>query len=350
MAEGYASWSAVIAAIKAQAKKDLAGGRTAHDLNALLVQARFDRFLSRVFADGADSEWMLKGGGAMLARVPHARGTKDLDLAATAADLNEAVAALERRVAADLGDHIRFELVKTTETGLGDNQPGVLTRKAHFMAYDADTGKKIGDIPVDIVVGPAPVGRPEVVDPVNRIDLPRPLVAHPFRLYPLADQVAEKVCATLSTYGGASSSRAKDLVDLVVIAQTQRLDARELQLAIDAKRPLSNIEQVHEFTVPASWTSRYGVLARATAHTGSAAELDAAQRLVASMVDPALSPDPAPAGVTWVPGRGWLPDAAEDADRASAGETPSRAGTVWVRQHVRAGWPVREHNRSPRST
>jgi hypothetical protein len=33
-------------------------------------QARFDRFLSRVFAKGERSEWLLKGGMSMLARVP----------------------------------------------------------------------------------------------------------------------------------------------------------------------------------------------------------------------------------------------------------------------------------------
>lgn len=346
---GYSSWTALIAAFKATAAKAVKDGST-HDVNAQLIQVRFDRFLSRVFSDGAESEWMLKGGGAMLARVPRTRGTKDLDLAASSTDLDEALQALEERVRTDLGDHIRFELSRTTDTGLGDNQPGTRTRRAQFIAYDADTGKKIGDIPVDVVVGPAPVGRPELVDPANRLQLPRPLMAHPYRLYPLADQIAEKVCATLSSYGGVPSSRAKDLVDLVVIARTQIVDARELQLAIDAKRTLSKIGDASEFTVPEGWARPYQALARSTPSTGGITDVSEAHELVATLINPALRAEPAPAGVTWVPEKGWMPEPPEDSAAQSRATTGGNGAEIWVRRHVRAGWPVREHTRSPRGT
>lgn len=344
---GYSSWTALVAAFKATAAKSVKDGG-AHDVNSQLIQARFDRFLSRVFADGEKSEWMLKGGGAMLARVPLTRGTKDLDLAASAADLDEALHALEERASVDLGDHIRFELARTTDTGQGDNQPGTQTRRAQFTAYDADTGKKIGDIPVDIVVGPPPVGVPEVVNPANRIHLPRPIPTHPYRLYPLADQVAEKVCATLSRYGGVPSSRTKDLIDLVVIARTQRLNARELQRAIDAKRLMSQIGEVSTFTVPEGWGRTYQALAKSTPSTGGITDVAEAQELVAALVNPALAPDPAPSNITWIPGSGWL---AEPEPSAEPLRAPDSAGSdVWVRRHVRAGWPVSEHSRSPRGS
>ncbi len=91
---------------------------------------------------------------------------------------------------------------------------------------------------LDVVVGPSPVGRPEVVEPANRLHLRRPLVTHPYRLDPIADQIADKVCATMDTNypGGKRSSRVKDLVDLVVLAHTQSLDLAELRQAIEAKR------------------------------------------------------------------------------------------------------------------
>lgn len=344
---GYRSWTALVAALKSTAAKSVKDGG-AHDINSQLIQARFDRFLSRVFADGDESEWMLKGGGAMLARVPLTRSTKDLDLAASAADLDEALHALEERASVDLGDHIRFELARTTDTGQGDNQPGTQTRRAQFTAYDADTGKKIGDIPVDIVVGPPPVGVPEVVDPANRLRLPRPIPIHPYRLYPLADQVAEKVCATLSRYGGVPSSRTKDLIDLVVIARTQRLNARELQRAIDAKRLMSQIGEVAAFTVPEGWARTYQALARATPSTGGITDVEEAERLVAALINPALAPDPAPPSVIWIPGSGWM-DQTDPLTQTL--QAPGSVGSeVWVRRHVRAGWPVSEHFRSPRGS
>ena len=57
-------------------------------------------------------------------------------------------------------------------------------------------------------------------------------MSYPYRLYPVADQVADKVCATIADYSGRPSSREKDLVDLVVIAVTQTVDAVSLRQAI----------------------------------------------------------------------------------------------------------------------
>ncbi|MEA5457311.1 nucleotidyl transferase AbiEii/AbiGii toxin family protein [Sinomonas sp. JGH33] len=349
MSEGYKSWSAIAAAIKAKAQQDLAQGRTRHGVHEQLVQARFDRFLSRVFADGGDG-WILKGGTAMLARVADSRSTKDLDLSAPG-ELDTAMRDLADRVSADLGDHIRFELVKTVNTGLGTNQPGTALRKAVFAAVDADTGKKLGDVSVDLALTHPPVGQPELKDPANRIHLPKDLTAFPYRLWPIADHVADKVCATLGTFGGAPSSRIKDLVDLVTIATTQQLDARELQKAIDARRILNNINSdLAVFKVPDAWREQsgrreYQRLARTAAVDGIDDVRDA-EALVAGLVDPALASEPAPDGVTWVPRRGWQAQPPEHPDAAAE---PGR-GEVWVRAHVRAGWPVREHTRSARGT
>jgi hypothetical protein len=131
--EGYDSWRSLALAIKDAAKKaaQQAGPRvSAASVDAKIRQARFDRFLSRVFAHGEQSEWLLKGGMSMLARVPRSRTTKDMDLAAQhVTSLAEAERALTKLVDVDLGDHLTFRLVRSTPTGLGDNQPGVATRR-----------------------------------------------------------------------------------------------------------------------------------------------------------------------------------------------------------------------------
>ncbi len=51
---------------------------------------------------------------------------------------------------------------------------------------------------VDVAVGPPPVGHPEVIEPANRLHLRRPLITFPYRLYPVADQIADKVRADLA--------------------------------------------------------------------------------------------------------------------------------------------------------
>lgn len=142
---------------------------------------------------------------------------------------------------------------------------------------------------VDVVVGPPPVGRPGVVEPANRLHLRRPVLTFPYRLYPVADQVADKVCATMGTQypGGKRSSRVKDLVDLVLIACTQIVDLNGLRIAIDVKRELSSIGPFGHFDVPAEWARTYPATAKGVPAAESFSA-QAAAALVASFTDPAL--------------------------------------------------------------
>jgi hypothetical protein len=310
--EGYGDWRSLELAIKDAAKKvarQAGPSISAASVDAQIRQARFDRFLSRVFAEGEQSEWVLKGGMSMLARVPRSRTTKDVDLAALrASDLAEAGRALAALAEVDLGDHLTFRLIRSTPTGLGENQPGVATRRYFFACIDADHDTQIDTVVVDVVVGPPPVGRPELIEPANRLHLRRLLITFPYRLYPVADQIADKVCATMDTQypGGKRSSRVKDLVDLVVIAHTQAVDLDELRVSIASKRDLSSIAPFEHFDVPAEWTRTY----HATAKGVPAAESLSAQTaagLVASFVDPALATSSNPA--TWDPyALAWIPD------------------------------------------
>lgn len=293
---GYGDWRALELAIKDAAKKkarQAGGGISAATVDAQIRQARYDRFLSRVFADGEESEWLLKGGLSMLARVPRSRTTKDVDLAAQhTADLDEAERALSALVAVDLGDHLTFRLIRSIRTGLGDNQPGVETRRFVYACLDADHDTQIDTVSVDVVLGPGPVGAPEVVEPANRLHLRRPLVTHPYRLFPVADQIADKVCATMSTdYGDSKrSSRVKDLVDLVVLAHSQSVDLAELRAAITTKQAISGMEPFDHFDIPADWSRTYPATAKGvpSAQTYTA---ESAATLVARFIDPALTKD-----------------------------------------------------------
>ena len=78
---GYGGWRSLELAIKDAAKKaarQAGPGISAASVDAQIRQARFDRFLSRVFAEGDQSEWLLKGGMSMLARVPRSRAAHSI--------------------------------------------------------------------------------------------------------------------------------------------------------------------------------------------------------------------------------------------------------------------------------
>lgn len=305
----YTSWRAIELATKQAARKraqQAGAGVRAATVDAQIRQARFDRFLSRVFAEGERSGWMLKGGVSMLARVPDSRTTKDVDLAAGAArDLDEAEAALARAVGVDLGDHITFRLIGRETTGRGDNQPGVLTRRCVFACIDTDSDTPRGEVHVDIVVGPPPIGEPEVIEPANRLILGKPLITNSYRLYPAVDQIADKVCATMAEYGveRLASSRVKDLVDLVVLTRTQRVDLHQLRTAIATKAAMSRLKTLERFQVPDDWARSYPAQARGVPGAAGLSAAEAAA-YVAQLVDPALASGAGRAG-TWVPGIGW---------------------------------------------
>lgn len=332
---GYDSWRSALQAVKARAK-----AVRATNLQTTLQQVYFDRFLCRVFADGESSNWLLKGGMGMLARVPEARSTKDVDLSApSAASLDEAVQSLAERVGLNLDDHLHFELVRVQETGRGTNQPDTETRKATFACLD-ERGHRVAEVLVDIAVEHEPFGTVEVVTPANRLSLPRALTTFQYRLWPTADQIADKVCATMTTYGQRPSSRIKDLVDLSLIASTQTVNLTELRGALELKRTLARISPFTEFSPPPHWRDQYATIS--TTAPAAVPDFDVATQLVAGLVRPALTVQTT-GEQWWVPGLGWGHSPGELRDQQHPTDS------VWVRNHARADVPVKGHWRSPRS-
>ncbi len=72
----YATGAALRAALEERLKRIAKTEGT--ELQRLRRQVAFDRFLARLF-DGADTQWVLKGGYAMELRFEISRATKDLD-------------------------------------------------------------------------------------------------------------------------------------------------------------------------------------------------------------------------------------------------------------------------------
>jgi hypothetical protein len=317
-ASGYADWRAVEQATKDAAKRArAAAGSDGLTLEQHLLQARFDRFLCRVFdGDGADGRWLLKGGTALLARVPNARGTRDVDLSSNATTLDEAVKDLAARVGVALGDHLRFELARSRPTGGGDTQPFVQAQTVTFATWAG--AKKVGDVSVDVVVGHPPTGRPRLLEPATRIVLSRPLPTVPYLVYPIADQIADKVCATMTTgfREGARSTRVKDLIDLVVIACTQTVNLHELRVALASERRRRGIHHFDQLDIPAHWRDGYALLEAKTAAID--VDFDAAHLLMERFLAPALAAGSGESDRRWT-ATTWFPELG--ADRPANGWT-----------------------------
>ena len=138
---------------------------------------------------------MLKGGAGMLARIPTARRTLDADLYRTGYNKDQALSDLRRLAAVDLGDHFWFVYREHHAILAGDAQPYA---DGYRVTFDAYLGAKlVSTIKIDLSAGTGPTDSVELEEPANRLHLPR-LATYSFRLYLVANQVADKVCATIA--------------------------------------------------------------------------------------------------------------------------------------------------------
>lgn len=291
--ERYSSPAAVEAAIAAAARKASAADPS------LTVQERirleyFHRFLSRVFSETGDSGWMLKGGTGMLARVASARTTTDVDLFRRSRSLGAALEDLRRLAAIDLGDFFRFDYTGYSDAVDGNQQTYTEGYQVNFDVYIGV--KKKDNLHVDLVVNVVMTDDVEVAPPANALYLPK-LPSSPYRLYSVVDQIADKVCATLALYSGSPSSREKDLVDLVMLAGTQDVEAAKLRRALEVESGVRSLTLPTAFEIPATWGARYTKLASKVPTCANYRSADTAKELMRVFIDPVL--DGSATGKTW---------------------------------------------------
>jgi hypothetical protein len=262
----------------------------------------WDRFLTRVFASDRP-EFALKGGLSILARMG-TRYTKDIDLAAEVADIAASERKLIELASLDFGDFFRFPF-----NGSEPIKPDADYRVGKRLSFGVVIGaQRRGTIKVDLVVGCMPVGEPERVSPAHRLYIKGLSVADYF-LYPIADTVADKLCATLAIYPqGRRSSRVKDLADLVAIATTTPLDAATLRSAINSEAHQRGLRDIVAFSIPDDWRTRaIGATYRKVAKEAGIPELyhdiETAEELARNLVEPvannALSGQWNPSNLRW---------------------------------------------------
>lgn len=161
-----------------------------------------------------------------------------------------------------------------------------------------------GKIKVDLVSGFDDAVQSDEVDPLNRLtDLKLKTV--PYRIFPLANQIADKVCAIEGLYSGKPSSRSKDLVDLIVIATTQtEVSAADAAEAIRRERTRRSNEPTNILSIPNQWADQYQSTAANVPACAEFLLFADAQDLMRKFIDPLLGNSPegvwSPNQLAWI--------------------------------------------------
>lgn len=268
-----------------------AAAESTYSIGELRRQLAFDRLLSRVFTDEPAS-WVLKSATGLLARIPgQARHSIDIDLH-FAGQLETALDALRKASAVDLGDYFTFDIER------GPNLSGVTTgSQLRVVAYLGD--KEFERFRIDVVVTHTMTSDPEEIPPIEPVEIAG-LQSVPYRAHPIPDQIADKHAAMQGTYAGRPSTRYRDLVDLVLIATTQTVDAERLHTAVMSEHERRGAKPATKLSLPSGdWAQGYRKIAEEVADF-EPLDAETAVGIVRRLVDPII------AGLTsgtWDPGR-----------------------------------------------
>jgi hypothetical protein len=244
---------------------------------------------------------VLKGGLALQLRLGNqARTTKDMDvlLAAPHDQVDDIHQALVHAALLDVGDWFQFEVERPTRL------PVEPLGGLRFQVRGLLDGRRFEIFHVDVGWGDP------LVEPAETLTTP-PLLAFAgipptaVPCYPLTQQVAEKVHAYTRPRATGSSSRVKDLIDILLIAELGEMDGPLLRQALEAA---FEARTTHDLPgslpdPPRGWAAPFRRLAGETGldYTTLPAAIEAAR----SFIDPVLCGE---ATGTWEPSTwSWQP-------------------------------------------
>jgi Nucleotidyl transferase AbiEii toxin, Type IV TA system len=288
----YATDHAFRVALDARIKQGLSDSAGVSRMRKRIV---FERLLARLVAR-APGEWVLKGGFALELRLGNrARSTKDLDVEWRLEE-EDAIELLLDAAALDLGDRFIFALERS------DQQTDLPGGGQRWRVTATLAGRVFERAVIDVAFAAAPVHSPDTVAMSNLLEF-ADIVHVEVPTLAIEQHIAEKLHAYTREYaGGRRSTRVKDLVDVVVIANTSAMDAAQLVEAITVI-----FERRDEHAVPAEvsapppeWATPWRRLARLAPAPDEIAE---GHRVAAALLDPILSR--AISVGTWQPQAGW---------------------------------------------
>lgn len=274
----YGSPEAVRTAVTARLRADAAQGPWR--LGDLQRQYAYDQLVERLYR--VDDGWVIKGATALLARRVSVRHTMDIDVYRAGA-IVEVERTAREAARLDIGDWMRFE----TGSSARVHAAGAQAARMKVTAY---IGTKIwAPFQIDIVAdGIEMLGEPDTVPPLTGIEPLEQERIH-WRAYPLTDHVADKVCAILERHDDRPSTRFKDLIDLVAIAQRASVPAAPQVAALAKEARRRHLDLPPAFAIPDRrlWERGYRAEARRTVGLAETT-LDAAITAIHPFLDPLL--------------------------------------------------------------
>ena len=201
------------------------------DLQRIRRHVAFDRLLSRLFA-GQNAPWVLKGGYALELKLATARTTKDIDLGldqlpGSGGEWDERavalLAVLQEQAALDLGDFFTFLIGEPTLEL--DAAPYSGARYPVEALLDGRTFAKFHPMSSRATCSASPV---EPVQPRDWLGFAG-IAAPVFPSIAREEHFAQKIHAYTFPRTDRPNSRVKDLVDLVLLIESGRLDHERLK-------------------------------------------------------------------------------------------------------------------------
>ena len=235
------------------------------DLQRVRREVAFDRLLCRLFA-APNAPWLLKGGYAMELRVKAARTTRDIDLALKRlpkpaagweGNVTSVLELLREAGRIDLQDYFDFLIGEAVEdldaAPYGGARFPVDARLAgrSFVKFQLDVST--GDVlrePYELLKGREWLGFAGI-PPAS------------FPAISPEEQFAEKLHAYTLPRQRRENTRVKDLVDLVLLIETERMDLERLRSAIQdtfVRRKTHAVPQSLS-EPPSSWVNVFAELA-----------------------------------------------------------------------------------------
>ena len=243
----YASAQAFRQALEERIRQDYQG----KDIPRVRKMIAFERLMARL-----DQHWILKGGYAIQLRTEKARTTQDIDLLVMDISVAEIENTFRKALENDLGDNFEY-FISRSGTIVGE-------QALRFLVNSRVAGRVFERFHVDVGYKDPLLQPIEYLIPPNFLAFAQiGTISIPF--YSIYQHIAEKVHAIWRPRD-IQSSRAKDLVDLILMASLDsNIQANTLQKAIFLVFENRGDQVLDSFSsFPSSWQQRYQRLAQET--------------------------------------------------------------------------------------
>ncbi|MCZ9309742.1 nucleotidyl transferase AbiEii/AbiGii toxin family protein [Corynebacterium uberis] len=273
------------------------------------VTDAYNQFFRETFLNlvmESQSGWVLKGGSGIYCRIPGARQTKDLDLYRQenpTSSWESAEILVDTMNGKRTGPYeFRLSHPKSTRSGGAVESERISVSVRYGVEHNElvhFTVDVSGDIKAADVVEPLTVSATfEVVTEF----LPQEFFVY---VYPVANQMADKVCAMYERYGsnppGKPSTRYRDLYDLALMARSLSVKYADLKRALDEQQVVRRFSLPSTLVVPDDeWLLKYPEIVRGFGNVESGLDnIEEALRVAGLLLNPLLCVETARRNRTW---------------------------------------------------